>query len=584
MERDTPQGPAQGLPLDPARGLAQRRDAKPSPNPPGSDIGNDPAAFAATLSPGLSDGPGGVGQRATPSLAVLAASGLLGVLYLGLVGRLLAFPIGRDENLFIAVSRLWGTGDIYRDFGYNHLPYLPYTLGGLYWLTSTGHFLLLGRLLIAAAWALSIAALWLIARRQRVGFPAFFAAAVLLMGNVLLIGPPGMLVSNNFLPLPFALLAFHFLLVGLDRDRPSWIACFVAGVLVSVAVGFKANYVFLAPFLAAATVLAPLSRPLRNRLACATLPLALGGLTGGIPVLIAMASDPDAFFAHTIRYFTQLQPIYWDHSTEPKIVSVAQKVLLAEDIWTSNATLLALVGAVALVALPLRRRGWRDGLLTVWSWPVVLALALALMGVVISFVPSPSFPQYFVPPIPFLVLLVVLLRARTLGENRLAADALLLSLAFVALLCATSRLGPGLVSLTRPGSWVGIKNHGEMRRLVRSAGASSGDTVATLSPLLAMEGGLSVPGEFAPGQFIYRVADYLSPSDRTYWTTTSPTHLVSWLDANRPATILIGGDEPLEQPFADYARSHGYLEFASRPDGTGPVLYRRPLKADDGLE
>ncbi|PZQ56969.1 MAG: hypothetical protein DI555_02240 [Novosphingobium pentaromativorans] len=560
--------------------LAQGREF-PAAAPLADGAPTEPAGLSAAVSTGLSDGPGGLGKSARPSLGVLAASGLLGVLYLGLVGRLLAFPIGRDENLFITVSRLWGTGDIYRDFGYNHLPYLPYLLGGLYWLTGTGHFLLLGRLLIAAAWALAIAALWLIARRQRTGFPAFFAAAVLLMGNVLLIGPPGMMVSNNFLPLPFALLAIHFLLCGLDRERPSWMCCFVAGVLVSIAVGFKANYIFLAPFLAAATLFAPLAHPLRQRLVCGIVPLALGGLTGGIPVLIAIASDPDAFFAHTIRYFTQLQPNYWMHSTEPKVVGLAQKILLAEDIWTANATLLALAGAVVLVALPLRRRGWRDGLLAVWSWPVVLAAALALMGVIVAFVPSPSFPQYFVPPIPFLVLLVLVLRARTLSENRLAADAVLLSLAVVAVLCAASRLGPGMISLTRPGSWVGVKIHGEMRGLVRSAGASSGDSVATFSPLLAVEGGLGVPGEFAAGQFVYRVADYMPPHDRVYWTTTSPTRLTAWLDANRPATILVSGEEPLEQPLADYARSHGYLEFASRRNGTGPVLYRRPLKNDE---
>ncbi|TCU62127.1 hypothetical protein EDF58_1011461 [Novosphingobium sp. PhB57] len=589
MERDRPQnaGQAAGQGLGQNAGqnvgqaAGQGRDyAAPQSAP---DLGAEPAGLSAALPQGLSDGPGNT-ARTAPSPAIVAALGLLAVLFLGLAGRILAFPIGRDENLFITVSRLWGTGDIYRDFGYNHLPYLPYILGGFYWLTGTGHVLLLGRMLIVAAWAMAIGALWLIARRQRTGFPAFFTAAMLLMGNVLLIGPPGMMVSNNFLPIPFALMAIHFLLCGLDRERPSWMCCFVAGVLVSVAVGLKANYIFIAPFLAVTTLLAPLAHPLRQRLTCGTVPLALGGLTGGIPALIAIASDPDAFFAHTIRYFTQLQPVYWMHSTEPKVIGVAQKILLAEDIWTSNATLLALVGAVALVALPLRRRGWRDGVLAVWSWPVVLAAVLALMGVVVAFVPSPSFPQYFAPPIPFLILLVVLLRARTLSENRLAADAVLLSLAFVALLCAGSRLGPGLISLARPTSWEGVKIHREMRALARSAGASSGDSVATLSPVLALEGGFSLPGEFAAGQFVYRVADYMPPQDRTYWTTTSPTRLVSWLDANHPSAILIGGEEPLEQAFADYARSHGYLEFASRRNGTGPVLYRRPLDPDEASQ
>jgi len=568
MKRDMSQGAGPNL--------AQEPDFSAPPTIPDGGTGTESAGMAVSMSTGLSDGPGGLSRRATPNLATLAASGLLAVLYLGLVGRLLAYPIGRDENLFIAVSRLWGSGDIYRDFGYNHLPYLPYILGGLYWLTGTGHLLLLGRLLVAASWAIAIAALWLIAQRQRAGFPAFFTGAMLLMGNVLLIGAPGLMVSNNFLPLPFALMAIHFLLCGLDRERPSWMCCFVAGVLISVAIGLKANYIFLAPFLALTTVLAPLAHPLRQRLVCGTVPLALGGLTGGVPALIAIASDPDAFFAHTIRYFTQLQPAYWSHSTDPKIMTAAQKILLAEEIWTSNATLLALVGAVALVALPLWRRGWRDGVLAVWSWPVILAAALAVMGVIISFVPTPSFPQYFVPPIPFLVLLVVLLRARTLSENRTAADAVLLSLAFVALLCAGSRLAPGLISLSRPATWEGVKIHREMRTLARNAGASSGDSVATLSPVLALEGGFAVPGEFAAGQFVYRVADYLPPQDRTYWTTTSPTHLTSWLDANRPSAILVSGEEPLEQAFADYARSHGYTAFTGKRGDAGPVLYRRP--------
>ncbi len=59
---------------------------------------------------------------------------------------------------------------------------------------------------------------------------------------------------------------------------------------------------------------------------------------------------------------------------------------------------------------------------------------------------------------------------------------------------------------------------------------------------------------------------------------------MSWLDANHPSAILIGGEEPLEQAFADYARSHGYLEFASRRNGTGPVLYRRPLDPDEASQ
>ena len=50
------------------------------------------------------------------------------------------------------------------------------------------------------AWAASGWALRLITRQAHAGFVAFCACAVLTMGNVLLLGSAGMLVTNNFGP------------------------------------------------------------------------------------------------------------------------------------------------------------------------------------------------------------------------------------------------------------------------------------------------------------------------------------------------------------------------------------------------
>lgn len=516
------------------------------------------------------------GIPARERLLPLAGYILIAVLLACLAGRIMSVPLGRDENLFITVSALSSGADIYRDLGYNHLPLLPWLLGSLYWITGTGHFLMVGRLLVLVGWVMAIAAIWFIARLTRAGLWGFLAPCVLLLGNVLLLGAPGTLATNNFLPIPFALFAIGCLIWGLDAERPSALSCLIAGIMATCAIALKVNYIFLAPFLALTTVLAPASRPIGQRLMQGTLPLALGGLFAGLPVLLTMASDPKAFFAHTLRYFTQVQPAYWAHSTEPRVVGVAQKVLLAEDIWTANATLLAIAGIVALTALPVLRGGMRDGVKAVNAWPVILVAALAVMGCIVAFVPTPSFPQYFVPPIPFLLLLLLLLRARAAPTDRPAADAVLVALVLVALLCALSRLGPGLVSLARPPHWETVSLHRDTRALAREAGFSGGEQAVTLSPAIALEGGFTVPHEFAAGQFVYRVGDLIAPADRAYYTTTSPTRLAAFLDAAPPVAILVNGEEPLEQAFADYARAHGYAEFTGQGKHRELRLFRRP--------
>lgn len=512
--------------------------------------------------------------------ATLAAAAVLAIVFAGLCGRILAYPLNRDENLFITVSSLVGSGDLYTDLGYNHLPYLPWLLGGLYAVSGTGHYLLAGRLLLIAFWIAALAGLWLIARQLRLGFWPFFAAALLLMGNVLLLGTPGMVVTNNFAPLPAAFFAFLFLLRALGAAEPSSSPspahAVFAGIFVSLAIGLKANYIFLAPFFVLATVLAPTLRSPGERLRLQALPLAVGGLLGGLPVLAAMAREPDAFFAHTVRYFTQMQDAFWSRSTEPVVATLPQKVLLAEAIWTANSTMLAMAAILALPALAVASSGWRGGLSTTLPWPALTLACLAACGFLVAFVPSPSFPQYFVPPVPFLILMVLALRARIAGEDAVRADAVLVAFAGLAVLCSASRIAPGLLDLLRPQRAATVAIHRDMQALAREAGFTGGERVATLSPVLALEAGLAVPHEFAAGQFVYRVADFVPPEDRRWYTSTSPGRLGSFLAANPPAAILVSGEEPIEAPFAAFAMRNGYAAFSLPGRTGGPTLYRRP--------
>ena len=264
--------------------------------------------------------------RELSSKAAMAGWAMLCVALLAILGRILSYPLNRDENMFVSVASQVGSGDLYRDLGYNHLPNLAYLLSGAFALTGTEHYLLTGRLVVFAGWLVAIIAIWMIVRRLELGVEAFFVGSALLVGNVLLLGPSGMLATNNFLPLPFVLFAFFSLLGALDSKKPRIVEAFLAGSLVSIAIGLKANYIILAPAFVAATLLAPASRSLRHRLVMAFVPLAVGGVVGGLPALILLALDLEGSQAHTIRYFTELQTAYWAHEDAEKVVGVRGKV------------------------------------------------------------------------------------------------------------------------------------------------------------------------------------------------------------------------------------------------------------------
>ncbi|AKQ41689.1 hypothetical protein CP97_06130 [Aurantiacibacter atlanticus] len=489
-----------------------------------------------------------------------------------LAGRILSYPINRDEHMFVTVAQQWPNADLYRDLGFNHLPNLAILFSSVFALTGTDHYLMATRLLILAAWAAALILIWLIGRRMGVSNLAIVAAMALLVGNITLLGPPGMLATNSFIPIPFSFLAFLFVLGALDEDYPRKrriAEAFLSGVAVSLAIGFKANFIIIAPCFFIASVLARQSQPLIERLRFQCLPLCFGGLVGGFPSLLAFARDFEGMVAHTLRYFTELHSAFWVDSTEPKAVSFADKILLAEEIWLGGTTLLVIVGICVMAVRPFTLAGLRGGMAHLLRWQVILMAALVLLGIVISFVPTPSFSQYFVPPIPFLLLAFLSLAPASgvgrsqpadLGDGDVRTTALLLSLIALALIAGSVRLLPGLAALANPARWTGIATYSVMHDALDREGLAVDARIATLSPLLAIEGGRDIYPEFAAGQFVFRVAPYMTAEERQHYRTTSPEELTQFLDANQPDAILVDIAEPLEARLSDYAVSHGYRE------------------------
>lgn len=499
----------------------------------------------------------------------LAGFAVLGLLLAGLAGRILSFPLNRDENLFVTVAAKIGTGDIYRDLGYNHLPNMPYLLGLVYEVVGTSNPLLTARVLLVGFWLLAIASIWKLSRQLSSGSTAFLAASLVLVCNTMLLTGAGTLATNNFIPVALVFPAFALLVSGIERDSLSPAHLFLAGLIASLAIGFKANYVFIAPFFALAILIAPNANSLKKRLVRGLLPLAAGGIIGGLPTLAHMLSDPDAFFAHTLSYFMELHPAYWADADLPKAVGIKDKILLAERMWLGNTSLLALVIVGTMTALVTATKGVR----ALTDWKVIVVAGMALCGFVVSFVPTPSFDHYYVPPLPFLVLLILILAGKLAGEHRRAVTMLMASAAVLCVLNATPRLAGGLASFASTGSWETLRLARDVQSAGATAGLEEGDRIATLSPVLALEGGYSIYPEFAAGQFVYRVAPYMTDEDREFYRTTSPAELARFLDAQQPKAILVNREEEMEADLAEYARLNGYERVGGPDSGNSFDLY-----------
>nr|WP_310524346.1 hypothetical protein [Polymorphobacter sp.] len=513
--------------------------------------------------------------RTGSPIAARIAAVLLALATLGLFARIMAYPLRHDEQMYLPVGALLSDGALYQDYGFNNLPNLPLLLHLVFTGSGTEHYLLTGRLVIFAGWLLAALAMALIVHRATGSGTAVVLAVLALFTSPPLLGPAGMTVTNNFLPIPFALLGTHFFIAGLDRPHPHRAALVISGLCLAVAAGFKANYIFLAPPFAIAALLLPRHLPVAHRLTTVILPLTLGAIVGALPLLILAAPDPDAFIAHVLNYHRGPHMAYWQANPSvdgPKIMSLGGKVQLAESIWFGGATLLILLSCACLAFAGGLRRDAAKPL-----WPVLLVAALTLGAALVSFVPTPAFPQYYVAPIPFGIALTALLYGRLDPHRRAAAAPFLQAAAALMLLLGAPRLLADLPQLARPSHWAGNQAHAAGHDIAAAMNAVG--PLATLAPLYALEAGQKIYPELAAGPLVYRVGDLIPQHDRRYYRMVSPTTIGALLAANPPAAILIGYEGDLDTPLKAFAVAHGYrpVTFPSLHTRNGDgILYVRP--------
>lgn len=288
---------------------------------------------------------------------------LIVLLFAGLSVRLLSYEMRVDEQLYISPAALLGEGSLYVDFFYNHVPLSALYFRVIHLALGEEHLVLAARLGVLIAWALTLVAVWLASLRLSQSTRVALFCVLALEANVYLLTVPGMTATNNLLQLGpvYAGLAL-FALAVVDRHHKAWKA-FFSGVALSIAAGIKIGAAVVIPPLALAAFFLPWGMDLRARLRAVTLPMALGGLVGAIPLIIYLGAFPDLFLAHVMGYHTGPHVAYWEamRHTEPTLAfDPADKFRLAFEIWLQSTNLVIVLAVSVLGAWghrePRRRR------------------------------------------------------------------------------------------------------------------------------------------------------------------------------------------------------------------------------------
>jgi hypothetical protein len=484
-------------------------------------------------------------------------------LLLAIFARMMNFEMRRDEQLYAAPAALLDNWSPYADFFYNHVPGSAWLFHATKVLLGGDHVLLTARLSVFSGWVLLAFGVAWISWRLTKSLAVTIFMIVAVLANDVLFNQTGMTGTNNLLPLSFALLGLGCFLFSVDDDRGRPMLAAAAGLLLALAASFKANAIgFVFPVAIAALVL-PRQAQFMQRFRRIVLPLFAGGVVGALPVFYYLIADPWLFLAHTVSFHTGPHVDYWANRAtgdEEAAMALGAKVKLAYDMWFGGANLVIVLMIALLLAYVVSSSAPREAFRKLIDPRLLMVTATLIVAAALSFIPTPSFPQYFTQPLVCLLLLTGLLSAGLSPQVRSALSPAFVAATVVILLINGPRLAQSLPRLVTPSSWTVMRTHNfgvALASRLRELGVAG--KIATLAPIYPLEGQLDVYPEFATGQFVYRVADIAKPELLRYYRTTSPAKVEAFLTADPPAAILTGFEPELEAPMLRFAQSHGYL-------------------------
>ncbi|GAP07745.1 MAG TPA: hypothetical protein DEQ80_08930 [Anaerolinea thermolimosa] len=483
------------------------------------------------------------------------------VILFGLMGDLgkIMTSLNRNEHMYITAGVLVSQDKVlYRDFAFLQMPYLPLLYAGLFKVFGLeSYYLLTGKIVSFLALIAAGAAVFFLSKRVLSSRLLAFGLAALFVMNLTIV-IPSREVSNYITPLALSLWAVYFFHLSLTSSRYARLLTGFSGFLVALAVGSRLTYLpIVLPF---AIVLGLYSLGQKDgRLSVLVARLAsftAGLLIGWLPVIGFLFSDPTSFMFNNLGYH-RLNTQWRFLTGYTDAMSLSSKIFFGVEIFLRPENLMLLI-AIVLGGVFTIREAWLSKQV---PYGLVLGSLLLITSLVMAVSPTPSFVQYYAQPVGLLYpLLVFSWSARADYLNSFRRITLFIMVMIVLMLNGSSQL-ESILQLSQREQWSGllvrdlsieIRNH-----LSTHTGCSAGK-VATLSPLFALETGLSIYEELATGPFLYRVGDLLTPAERSYFIGTSPKTLSGLFDNDPPLAILTGFEAELEDPFVRYAEENDY--------------------------
>lgn len=556
--------------------------AIPVPAPLDQHLGNQTRALLSLrsiLQNGL------VGQKIRVySLLLAGAAGILSVFLLaGLFLRLMNYELRKDEQLYVPPARLLDNQSLYQDFFYNHTPGSAWWFHGVRQLLGSDYLLFDGRVGVLLAWLVFAAAIGAFAYAATRSAWIAWSIAVLSLVNELFLTQAGMSATNNFLPLPFAFIGLGLFIVAVTSKTPlPWLAM-TSGFFLSIAVVFKLSAVaFILPA-AMSAFLFPRHFSIRERLWRVALPLAGGGLIGGLPILYFLVTDRARFLAHVVGYHLGPHAQYFQDGRAPDedaVTTLSGKLALAHELWLGGTIAVGLAALAMVVGIWASDEGNRERPhAKQWSAALLVTVAFCVSAG-FSLIPTPSFPQYFAPPLICLPLGLIVLVAGLSPAGRAQAKVALIAASVIVIAAQAPRLLQHVGKIMSPERWAVTRVHASGADIARQlAAARLTGKVATLAPVYPLEGGVPVYPELATGPFAFRTADRTAPDLASFYQMVSAAGVADLFDADPPAAFLLGFEPELERPLLDYATARGYrpvADFQIRDRYGTAQLYVRP--------
>ena len=488
-------------------------------------------------------------NRISFKIAGVLAFSVLVVLVLAVFANSMTKPLGHDEQMYCTAGFLLTQGKmIYRDFSYvAQMPYHPLLCAGIFKLLNTTHYLLTVRITSSLCDVFIIICIIGIYCRafgySPAGLLLGLAGAVMYVFNPFVDYANGFAWNHDLITL-CVILSFWIFQNANPEGKPGyWSVAAIAALLTLATCARPTTALIQLLFFAALLIqqrrvgsLPHQSDMIQktNSAKQTTTTLVFLAVTAFFLIWPAwtILSAPRAFFLNLFRV-----PLLNSRFLHQTGVFYKKSEMIFIFLTTHACFTLVLTAFYLFVAVV-----WNSKKLKMPDKSLMIfACLLTIVCFVIAFIPPTIWPQYFAAPVLFLIVSFAypLSYLRKLPGDRFFIIAVVLLIAGTLTAVSSNPVVlERIPQLLAPQGWQPIQLHNISRDI---AGKTKTSKLAlTLGPLYAIEGGCKIYTQFSAGPFVYRIADYLSASDRRLLNAVGPESLDELPQDSTPAVMILG--------------------------------------------